>query len=317
MSLDSVYSILPVIACFSIAFAIGSNDTSNSFGICIGCGVLSMKRATFLLIVLVFLGFVLAGEKVMKTVGSELTELDAAIVSTSLLLSSMAIVSANHLKTPVSSHQAIVASLVGSALAVGRSVHLDVLFSIVLSWILSPFGAMMLSVAIYKAMEMSISRLPAFGVERVVRFMLILSGSVVAFNTGANELATALAPAVRFGAVSVVQAAVIGALMLFTGAVIVSHRVVETVGKGITTLDPYSGLAAQLGAGLTVLLFTFLGMPVSTTFCVVGAVSGIGLFKGLRGIKIAFLRRIMLSWIATPVASFVAAYVVTLLILLR
>ncbi len=51
----------------------------------------------------------------------------------------------------------------------------------------------------------------------------------------------------------------LGAFFVFLGAVLLSNRVIETVGKGITALDPYSGFAAQLGAGSCVLLFTFLG----------------------------------------------------------
>jgi len=273
-----------------------------------------MRRAAYLLFFLVFAGFLIGGQRVIQTVGGELTELDATIVSVSLLLSSLAIVAANHLKTPVSSHQAIIASLVGSALALGKEVQHTTFVKIVASWIVSPFGALVIAILIYWTMERTISRLPAFRVERTVNFLLLFSGSVVAFNTGANELATALAPAVRYGVVDTLGAAIIGSSMLFAGAVIVSHRVVEVVGKGITALDPYSGLAAQLGAGLTVLIFTFLGMPVSTTYCVVGAVSGVGIYKGLRGVKFSFIRKISLSWILTPVASFFASYIVVALL---
>ncbi len=305
---------LTLLACVAIAFAIGSNDTSNSFGICIGCGLLTLKKAAYLLFVLVLLGMVLGGHRVMSTVGEGIAELNEVIVAASLFVSSAAIVAANYMRTPVSSHQAIVASLIGSAVALGREVDFKTVEKIVLSWIVSPFGALVFAVVIYWTMERIFADMPAFKAERILRFLLLLGGSVIAFNTGANELATALAPAVYYGTITVVEGGLLGAFMLFLGARMVSIRVAETVGKGITALDPFSGFAAQFAAGLTVLLFTFLGMPVSTTYCVVGAITGVGIYKGLRGVKFAFLRRIFASWMLTPLLAFATSYVLVLAI---
>ncbi len=299
---------LTLLACFAIAFAIGSNDTSNSFGICVGCGLLTMKKASYLLLILVLAGITLGGARVMSTVGEGIAEMDEVIVATSLLVSSAAIVVANYMRTPVSSHQAIVASLIGSAMAMGKAVDIGTVEKIVASWIISPFGALIFAVLIYWIMEKIFAKIGALKAERIMRVLLLISGSIVAFNTGANELATALAPAVYYGTISVIEGGIIGSLMLFFGARIVSIRVAETVGKGITALDPFSGFAAQFSAGFTVLLFTFLGMPVSTTYCVVGAITGVGMYKGLRGVRFAFLRRIFASWILTPLLAFAASY---------
>ncbi len=301
---------LPLIACFAVAFAIGSNDTSNSFGICIGCGLLTMERASYLLLILVLLGIVFGGSKVMSTVGQGIASLNEIIVATSLLLSALAIVIANYMSSPVSSHQAIVASLIGSALALGRAIDYTTVEKIVLSWLISPFGALVLAVVVYWVMEKIFAEMGALKAERIVRALLLLSGSVIAFNTGANELATALGPAVYFGTINVIEAGIIGSVMMFFGARIVNIRVAEAIGKGITALDPFSGFAAQFSAGLTVLLFTFIGMPVSTTFCIVGAITGVGMYKGLRGVRFALLRKIIASWILTPTLALIASYAV-------
>ncbi len=303
--------VVMLIAALAIAFAIGSNDTSNAFGICVGCGVLTMRRAILVLFFLVFAGFVLAGSRVIQTVGGEVVELNRMVVSVSLLISSASIVLANYFRTPVSSHQAIVASLVGSALALGRKVDLTTVTKIVLSWIISPLGALLFAIAIYWSMERSLSEKPALKVERVLRILLLLAASIIGFNTGANELATALAPVVWLGAMGVVGAAIAGSTMLFLGAMLVSIRVAEVVGKGITTLDSFSGFAAQLAAGVTVLIFTFLGMPVSTSYCTVGAVTGVGIYKGFGGVKFAFIKRIAASWVLTPATALAASFAVT------
>ena len=304
-----------VLGCLAIAFAIGSNDTSNSFGICIGCGILTITRATYLLFFLVLLGIMLGGGRVMHTVGGEIAELNWIIVGVALFLSSIAIISANIIRTPVSSHHAVIASLIGSAIALGKSVNYLTISKIVLSWIVSPFGAMIIAAVTYLTLEKLVFRLPILKIEKLLRFLLLISGSLIAFNTGANELATALAPAVYYGAIDVINASLIGSVMLFIGARTISTRVVETVGKGITTLDPFSGFAAQFSAGLTVLIFTLIGMPISTTYCVVGAISGVGMYKGLRSVKMTLIRRISLSWVMTPLAALISSYLVTILLI--
>ena len=270
---------------------------------------MSFKRAIYLLAFLVFLGMLLQGQNVMRTVGRDLVSLRIEIISISLIISSLAIVLSNWKKVPVSSHQAIVSSLVGSGFAFGVSVDMNTLLRIVESWIVSPVGAFFLSIVVYRILELGTSKIPPLKVERYLRYLLLLSGSVIAYNTGANELATALGPVVYFGLLTPFQAAFMGAILLWLGAFFLSGRVVETIGKGITALDPFSGFAAQFGAGLSVLLFTTLGMPVSTTYCVIGSIIGVGMLKSTRTAKSPFLKRIFLSWIITPVIAMALGYI--------
>ncbi|MCD6494340.1 MAG: anion permease [Archaeoglobaceae archaeon] len=304
--------IIPVIAAAFIAFSIGSNDTSNAFGISIGCGALTFKRATIILGFFVFLGIILSGQRVMKTVGEDLVSLNVQIISIALVSSSIAIVLSNWKKLPVSSHQAIVASLVGSAFAFGESINIHTLINIIVSWFVSPFGALILSTIVYVLLEKVLLKKPLFRVERYLKVLLLTSGIVIAYNTGANELATALGPIVYYKLLSSLNAAFFGSLLLFFGALALSNRVIETVGKGITKLDAFSGFAAQFGAGLNVLLFTHLGMPVSTTYCIIGGIVGVGLLKGVKTIRFEFIKKIMASWVLTPLTAFLICYLATL-----
>lgn len=252
---------------------------------------------------------IIQGQNVMKTVGKDLVSLRIEIISISLIISSLAIVLSNWKKVPVSSHQAIVSSLVGSGFAFGVSVDVGILLKIVESWIVSPIGAFFLSILVYRILERGLARVPPLRAERYIRYLLLLSGSVIAYNTGANELATALGPVVYFGLLTPLQAAFMGAILLWAGAFMLSGRVVETIGKGITALDPFSGFAAQFGAGLSVLFFTTLGMPVSTTYCVIGSILGVGMLKSTRTAKSPFLRKIFLSWVITPFVALTLGYI--------
>lgn len=297
-------SLIPLISCVLIAFSIGSNDTSNAFGISVGAGIITFRKAIYLLGVLVFIGAVLQGRNVMRTVGKELVVLNLEILCVSLLVSAFVIILANWKRLPVSSHQAIIGSLVGSGFAFGSVVRFDTLLKIVESWVISPIGSLFLAIIVYRVMEEIFHRLPVFKVERILRMLLILNGILIAYNTGANELATALGPIVCYGILTPLQAAMIGTVMLWLGAFMLSERVVETVGKGITSLDAFSGFSAQFSAGISVLIFTTLGMPVSTTYCIIGGIIGVGMLKGVGTIRFHLLRKIMLSWVVTPLLTF-------------
>jgi len=159
-------------------------------------------------------------------------------------------------------------------------------------------------------MEKTISKLSLFRIERMLRALLLLSGILISYNTGANELATIVGPAIHSGLMGKTQASLVGSLFVFLGAVLLSKRVIETIGKGITTLDPYSGFAAQFGAGICVLLFTSLGMPISTTYCIIGGISGVGLSKGMKTVKLDLIKKIIGNWFLAPTMAFLMSYLI-------
>jgi len=304
-------TLLPLIGCVFIAFVVGSNDTSNALGICIGCEILKFKKALCLFGPFVLLGAVLQGQKVMKTVGNDLLEVNFSILGVSLIVSALLIAFSNWKKLPLSTHQVIVGSFTGAGMASGIPVSMEFVAKIVLSWIVSPLGALFSALLIYKLMEKTLSRFSVFRIETILKSLLILCAIVIAYTTGANELATVLGGAVHGGLFSPTAASCGGALFVFLGALFLSPRVIETVGKGITTLDPYSGFAAQFGAATNVFIFTCLGMPVSTTFCIIGGIVGVGALKGMETVRFDLMRKMMLSWVAAPLLSFCICFIAT------
>ena len=301
--------LIPFAACILIAFGIGSNDTSNSLGICIGAGIIKLKKAVLLFGFFVLIGIVLQGQKVMKTVGKDLLEVNPSMLSISLSISALFIIVSNWKKLPLSTHQVIIGGLTGSGVASGIDVNVVSLLKIVFSWIISPLTAFFFAFIIYQTMEKTLSRLSLFNIERVLRALLLISGILIAYNTGANELATVLGPVIYSGLIGKMPSFFLGAFFVFLGAILLSSRVIETVGKGITALDPYSGFAAQLGAGSCVLLFTSLGMPISTTYCIIGGISGVGMVKGMKTVRIALIKKMMLNWVLAPSMAFFSCFI--------
>jgi len=295
---------IPILACVLMAVGMGSNDTSNAIGICIGCGIIKLKRAILFFGVFVLIGISLQGERVMKTVGKGIVEVDITILSVSCIVSAVLIIASNWKKIPLSVLQVLIGSLAGAGAGSGVLVHYDTLGKILLSWAVSPFVALIFANLLYRGMERALSRYPVFSIERILRGLLLGSSILIAYNTGANSLATILGPAVHAEVLGRYEAFAIGSLFVFLGAYLLSYRVVDTVGKGITALDPFSGFAAQFGAGACVLFFTILGMPISTTYCIIGAISGVGLVKGMGTVKRELLFKILRNWILGPALGF-------------
>jgi phosphate/sulfate permease len=302
--------LIPVAACILIAFGIGSNDTSNALGISIGCGIIRLRRALLLFGCFVLIGILLQGQTVMRTVGKDLLDINLHIISISLSVSAILIILSNWKKLPLSTHQVIIGSLIGSGIASGADINFSSIFKIILSWIISPLVAFFSALLLYKAMEKTISKLSLFRIERLLRILLLMSGILIAYNTGANELATILGPAIHSGLVEKMPASLFGSFFVFLGAALLSKRVIETIGKGITPLDPYSGFAAQFGAGICVLFFTFLGMPISTTYCIIGGISGVGMSKGMKTVRIELVKKIVANWILAPSLAFILSFVI-------
>lgn len=300
--------LIPIAACILIAIAIGSNDTSNALGICIGCGVIKFKKAVILFGIVVLLGIFLHGQKVMSTVGKDIVEVNLAILSISFVVSAFLIIFSNWKKMPLSIHQVLIGSLAGAGLGCQLTVNYMKLGEILLSWVVSPFVALFFAFGIYNLMEKTLSKLPFLKIERMLRILLLISAFLIAYNTGANELATVLGPVIYSGLLDKTPAFLLGTVFVFLGAFFLSYRVIETIGKGITAIDPYSGFAAQFGAGCSVMLFTIIGMPVSTTYCIIGAISGAGLVKGIGTVNTSFLRKILRNWFLAPTLAFIISY---------
>lgn len=151
-------------------------------------------------------------------------------------------------------------------------------------------------------------------VENLFVYLQILSACFIAFAHGANDVANAIGPVaavldvIKNGAISEV-AQVPSWLLAFGGVGIViglatwGWRVIETIGKKITELTPTRGFCAEFGAATTILLASKLGLPISTTHCLVGAVLGVGLARGMKALNLGMLKDIVLSWVITIPSS--------------
>jgi PiT family inorganic phosphate transporter len=154
--------------------------------------------------------------------------------------------------------------------------------------------------------------------ERVFLVLQVLTACFVAFAHGSNDVANAVGPmAAVFGAVSGDLGAevavphrvlLIGAIGIVIGLATYGYKIMATVGKKITELTPSRGFAAEFGAATTIVLASKLGLPVSTTHVLVGAVIGVGFARGIGAINTRVVTGIVASWLITvPFTAILAA----------
>ena len=130
-----------------------------------------------------------------------------------------------------------------------------------------------------------------------------MAGSYAAYALGANNVANVTAVFVGAGQISVFPATLIGGLSIAFGILTFSRPVMETVGRKLVRLDPFSALIVVLAEAITVHFFTYVGVPVSTSQAVIGAVLGVGLVRGINTVSRRTLVNIFIGWFLTPAIS--------------
>ncbi len=148
-------------------------------------------------------------------------------------------------------------------------------------------------------------------VERIFGILMIVTACAMAFAHGSNDVANAVGPIAAVVSIvgnnGIIAAKstmpswilLLGAIGIVIGLLTYGHKVIATIGTGITQLTPSRGFAATLAAASTVVIASGTGLPISTTHTLVGAVLGVGLARGLGALNMNVVRTIFLSWIVT------------------
>jgi PiT family inorganic phosphate transporter len=148
-------------------------------------------------------------------------------------------------------------------------------------------------------------------VEKVFAVLMTFTACAMAFAHGSNDVANAVGPLAavvnivsNHGELTATSATPAWILFLGGGGIVLGlitygHKVIATIGTNITELTPSRGFAATLGAAAVVILASGIGLPISTTHTLVGAVLGVGLARGIGAINLRVVMTIFTSWIVT------------------
>jgi len=298
-----------------LGWSLGANDAANVFGTAVASRMVRYRTAVALAAVFILLGATLEGARGIRTLGglADQTLRSALVVS---LTAGATVILMTVLKLPVSTSQAVVGAILGMGLRrAPDSVQWAALGKVALCWVGTPVGAALIAVILYPTLGRAFDRLHINLVSRsiVLKAALLISGSYGAYALGANNVAnvtgifygTALLEGSEHAEMFL---GLLGGAAIALGVITFSRSVMFTVGSRLVQLGAFSALIAVLAQAITVHIYAYVGVPVSTSQAVVGAVVGIGLAKSVRTIDRRVLVRILVGWLATPAVAGVACY---------
>jgi len=290
-----------------LGWALGANDASNVIGSAVTSRMLRFRTAAFLASAFVLIGALLQGQTGIETLkGLTTLSLQDAVISS--IAAAITVTLMTLLGLPVSTSQAVVGAIIGVGI-LQRQLNILGLTKVVACWLGTPLGGVITAVLLYNAVGFIYNRLKInlFQSDTLMRISLIAAASYGAYSLGANNVANVTAVFVGADHLSLIWASLIGGLSICTGILTFSRRVMETVGKRVVRLDAFSALIVLLAEAVTVHFYTFIGVPVSTSQAVIGAVLGVGLVKGIKTIQWRHMMNIFIGWLFTPaVACFIA-----------
>ncbi len=314
----------------------GFHDGCNAVSTVIYTKALKPRFAIGLSALFNFIGPLIVGVAVAKTIGGIINAEDATahLVIAALLGACVWEVLTWLWALPVSSSHALVGGLLGAGLAAlgTGGINWQKLGLVFASLLISPFLGivtgfvlMRLSRLFFAKMRMDMAR-----ADRFYKHMQILSSSWVSFSHGANDATKVMGIIVIFLAAQEglgvtdyvdqngfpiwVIIACAAAMAIGTFLSVKSFRLIRTLGEKITKLHPINGFSAEAGGALIIQLASVFGLPVSTTHVVTSAVTGTGLASHLGAVSWKVFRAIMLAWVVTlPFCAATAAAIYYLL----
>lgn len=295
-----------------LGWSLGANDSANIFGTAVSSHMVSYKKAVILISIFVIIGSIIAGEDGIQTLKS-ITTMDLKTSTITTFSAAICVTFMTFMKIPVSTSQAIGGAIFGIAF-INNSMNYQVFTKMIICWIATPIGGIISAIILYHffAVLFRLLKPNIYLHDSWLRFGLIVCGCYGAYSLGANNVANCAAvfTGTDNGLLSANHAVIVGGICIAFGTITYSRRVMMTVGTGIVKLDAFSAFICVLAHSVTLHIFAKIGVPVSSSQAVVGAVIGISIIKGLHLINYKTLISVFAGWTATP---FVGAGIAILL----
>jgi PiT family inorganic phosphate transporter len=291
-----------------LGWSLGANDSANIFGTGVTTGIVRYRTAIWLTAVFVMLGALMEGPKCMKVVGelSRILPLEAFCCA---LAAAVTMTILTVLGIPASTSQAIIGAVIGAGIISG-SADFSKLYKVVSCWIFTPICGIAAGYLLHRGLGYIMNRTVKSLTRRNFLYSagILVAGCYGAYTLGSNNVANVTGVYVGSGTMTPETAALIGGLSIAAGVLTYSKKVMMTIGKGIVPLDPFSAVVVVLAEALTLHFFTQIGVPVSSSQAVVGAVVGVGIVGDVQTVSFSMLKRISIGWIMTPISGGVLTY---------
>ena len=324
--MDLVLSLPVLIGLIAVAllfdFLNGLHDAANSIATIVSTRVLRPHYAVFWAAFFNFVAFLVFGLNVAHTIGTGIIEpsiVDARVIFAALDGAIVWNLITWGLGIPSSSSHALIGGLVGGGMAkAGPSAAVwSGLSKTLAAIVLSPAIGFLLAMVLVAIVSWLSVRSTPFAVDRAFRILQFGSASLYSLGHGGNDaqktmgiIAVLLYSQGHLGGTFSVPFWVVLACQasMALGTLMGGWRIVRTMGLRITKLTPMQGFCAETGGAMTLFMATFLGVPVSTTHTITGAIVGVGSTSRLSAVRWGVAGRIVWAWILTiPAAAAGAA----------
>ena len=321
MSTPSAIVVFIILVALTFDFLNGFHDAANSIATVVSTRVLSPSKAVLWAAFFNFVAAFVMGTQVAKTMGQGM--IDISIVTNEVILAGLIGAISWNLFTwyyglPVSSSHALIGGYAGAAVAkAGLGAILLSGWTKTLAFIvLAPLMGLVVGFALMVSVTWIFRRWQPFRLDQLFRRLQLVSASLYSLGHGGNDaqktmgIITGLLVTAGYHKgfeipfwVIIICHAAMGLGTMFGG-----WRIVKTMGTKITKLQPFGGFCAETAGAATLFLATALGIPVSTTHTITGAIIGVGSARRVSAVKWGVAGTIVWAWILTiPLAAAVAA----------
>nr|WP_310522195.1 anion permease [Polymorphobacter sp.] len=322
LSLPMLYALIAVALAFD--FLNGLHDAANSIATVVSTRVLRPQHAVAWAAFFNFIAFLFFGLHVAETVGKGIV--DANIVDPQVVFGALVGAITWNVITwllgiPSSSSHALIGGLIGAGFAKGGSAAIvwAGVMKTASAIFLSPAIGLMLAMLLVLLVSWLCLRLTPQAADSRFRRLQLVSASLYSLGHGGNDAQKTMGIIavllysqgqlqgnfhVPFWVVISCQAA------MALGTLLGGWRIVHTMGSKITRLTPMQGFCAETGGAITLFAATWLGVPVSTTHTITGAIVGVGASRRLSAVRWSVASSIVIAWVLTlPAAALIAALV--------
>jgi PiT family inorganic phosphate transporter len=313
-------------------FLNGLHDAANSIATIVSTRVLRPQYAVFWAAFFNFVAFLVFGLNVAHTIGTGIIEpsvVDNQVIFAALIGAIVWNLVTWALGIPSSSSHALIGGLVGGGVAkAGISAAVwSGLSKTLAAIVLSPLVGFLLAMVLVALVSWISVRSTPFTVDRAFRILQFVSASLYSLGHGGNDaqktmgiIAVLLYSQGHLGTEFYVPFWVVLSCQasMAMGTLMGGWRIVRTMGLRLTKLTPMQGFCAETGGAITLFLATGLGVPVSTTHTITGAIVGVGAARRATAVRWNIAGSIVYAWVITiPASAVVAAATYWLVSLLR
>jgi PiT family inorganic phosphate transporter len=320
LSLPILVGLIAVALLFD--FLNGLHDAANSIATIVSTRVLRPQYAVFWAAFFNFVAFAVFGLHVANTIGTGIIEphiIDERVILGALTGAIVWNLITWGLGIPSSSSHALIGGLVGAGMAKGglAAAVWSGLTKTLVAIVLSPLVGFLLALVLVAIVSWLSMRSTPFAVDRAFRILQFVSASLYSLGHGGNDAQKTMGIIavllysqghigsdfnIPFWVVLSCQAA------MGLGTLMGGWRIVRTMGLRITKLTPMQGFCAETGGAATLFMATYLGVPVSTTHTITGAIVGVGAARRVSAVRWNVASSIVYAWVITiPASAIVAA----------